>query len=106
MVDILEGMVVDVVDGEMLELVVDRVVANNAGLYGSHEFVRVTDTGHASREDSLDEEAAARMALDYQDRRVRCYVEDRDDQGRIIGEIEVLSQGPQKDAYGISDEGE
>jgi hypothetical protein len=106
MSDILEGVVVDVVDGEMLEIDVDRVEAQDAGLYGSHVFVRVTETDHASREDSLDEEAAARMALDYQDRRVRCYVEDRDDQGRIIGEVEVLSQGPQRDTYGISDEGE
>src|SRR4051812_4430640 len=106
MVDIVEGVVVDVVDGEMLEVVVDHVEARDAGRYGSHEFVRVTETDHASREDALDEEAAARMALDYQDRRVRCYVEERDDQGRLIGEVEVLSQGPQRDTYGISDEGE
>ena len=106
MSDILEGVVVDIVDGEMLELEVDHVEASEGGVYGAHEFVRVTESAHASRADALDEEAAARMTLDYQDRRVRCYIENRDDQGRLIGEVEVLSQGPQGDGFGMSDEGE
>src|SRR4051812_21075962 len=91
MPDILEGVVMDVVDGEMIELEVDHVDARNASQYGAREYIRVTDGSVASREDALDEEAAARMALDYQDRRVRCYVEERDDQGRIIGELEILT---------------
>jgi hypothetical protein len=106
MVDILEGVVLDVVDGEMLELEVDRVEAENAGRYGARELVRVTDVANHSREDSLDEEAAARMVMDYENRRVRCYVLERDDQGRIIGEVEVLSEGDLSEPYGLNDEGE
>jgi hypothetical protein len=106
MTDILEGVVMDVVDGEMLELEVDRVDAEDVSEYGAREFVRVTETGRATREDALDEEAAALMALNYQNRRVRCYVEQRDDQGRIIGEIEVLSEGRPSEPYGLDEDGE
>ena len=106
MADILEGVVMDVVDGEMLELEVDHVEARNIGSYGAREFVRVTESGMASREDALDEESAARMALNYQNRRVRCYVEERDDQGRIIGEVEVLGEAEPSEPYGIDEDGE
>jgi hypothetical protein len=106
MADILEGVVMDIVDGEMLELEVDHVEARNAGEYGAREYVRVTEGGMASRQDALDEESAARMAMNYQNRRVRCFVEDRDDQGRIIGEVEVLSEGHPSEPYGIDEDGE
>jgi hypothetical protein len=106
MADILEGVVLDVVDGEMIELEVDHVEARNASEYGAREFIRVTEGDRASREDALDEEAAARMALDYQDRRVRCYVEQRDDAGRIIGELEILSEGKESEPYGLDHDGE
>ena len=91
MADILEGIVIDVVDGEMIELEVEHVIADDPGRYGAREFVRVTEGGLASRRDAEDSEAAALM--DQENRRVRCYVEERDAQGRIIGEIEVLSAG-------------
>lgn len=106
MVDILEGVVMDVVDGEMLELEIDHIEARNVGAYGAREFVRVTEVGQASRMDALDEESAARMTLNYQNRRVRCYVEERDGQGRIIGEVEVLSEGRPSEPYGIDEDGE
>ncbi|MBA3709548.1 MAG: hypothetical protein H0W83_12100 [Planctomycetes bacterium] len=44
----------------------------NASQYGAREYIRV---------------------LDYQDRRVRCHVEQRDNQGRIIGELEIHTEG-------------
>ncbi|MBA2480715.1 MAG: hypothetical protein H0V44_08635 [Planctomycetes bacterium] len=106
MADILEGVVMDVVDGEMIELEVDRIDAPNASLYGAREFIRVSDSDHASRLDADEEESAARMALDYQDRRVRCYVEERDAAGRIIGELEILSDARRREPYGLDQDGE
>ncbi|MBA3709021.1 MAG: hypothetical protein H0W83_09410 [Planctomycetes bacterium] len=106
MPDILEGVVKDVVDGEMIELEIDHVDARNASQYGAREYIRVTDGSLASHDDALDEEAAARMALDYQDRRVRCYVEQRDQQGRIIGELEFITGGIPAEPYGLDQDGE
>ena len=99
--DVLEGLVLDVVDGEMLEVEVAHVDADLPGLYGAREYVRVTEGGRSSRGDADQEESAALMALTYQNRRVRVLVEERDDQGRIIGEVEVLSAGQPDALYGV-----
>lgn len=106
MVDILEGTVLEVVDGEVLEVEVERVQARDAGHYGAREWIRVGDVGEVSHAQALDEEAAARMVMDYENRRVRLYVQDRDDQGRLIGDVEVLSEGQIDEPYGLNDEGE
>src|SRR5689334_19541970 len=92
MADILEGVVVDVVDGEMIELEVEHVIADEPGRYGARELVRITEAGRASRADAEDSESAALMDLTYENRRVRCYVEARDDDGHLIGEVEVLGE--------------
>ena len=104
MADILEGVVLDVVDGEMLELEVDHVQGADLGPYGGHELVRVTEGRLADRDDADEEESAALMALTYQNRRVRCYVEERDQLGRIIGEIEVLGPGEPDPLFGGDDD--
>jgi hypothetical protein len=102
--DILEGLVMDVVDGEMLELEVEHVHAPSAHQYGAREYIRVTEEGTASRESASDEESAALMGLTYQNRRVRCYVEGRDSLGRIIAEVEVLSADEPEALYGHLDD--
>ncbi len=94
MADILEGLVLDVVDGEVLELEIERVEAEDPGRYGARELIRLVDSRFASEhEDDHEEtaETAAMMELTYQNRRIRCFVEQRDQDGRIIGEVEVLS---------------
>jgi hypothetical protein len=106
MSDILEGRVTDVVDGEMLELAVDHVRARDPSQYGAQELVRVTGANEASRANAAEDEAAALMALTYQNRRVRCYVEERDSAGRIIGEIEVLSADEPEAIFGTTDDAE
>ncbi len=88
MADMLEGLVLDVVDGEVLELEVERVEADEPGRYGAREYIRLR---FASEHDDDNEESAAVMELTYQNRRVRCFVEQRDADGRILGEVEVLS---------------
>jgi hypothetical protein len=104
MADVLEGTVLDVVDGEMLELEVERVDGGEAGPYGARELVRVTEGRLADRDDADEDESAALMALTYQNRRVRCYVEERDQLGRIIGEVEVLETGEPDPLFGVSDD--
>ena len=104
MADVLEGLVLDVVDGEVLELEVERVAADEPGRYGAREFVRLTDGRFADQRAGDDDEAAALMALTYQNRRVRCYVEQRDDEGRIIGELEVLGPATPDPTYLTSDD--
>ena len=104
MADILEGVVLDVVDGEMLELEVERVRASGGDRYGAREFVRVTEGRLADRDDADEEESAALMALTYQNRRVRCYVEERDQLGRIIGEVEVLDASQPDGLFGGSED--
>ncbi|HYE04636.1 MAG TPA: hypothetical protein VEL07_03865 [Planctomycetota bacterium] len=104
MPDILEGTVLDVVDGEMLELEVERVQSEDRRQYGARELVRVTEADLATRTDADDDEAAALMALTYQNRRVRCYVEERDRLGRIIGEVEVLQQAEPGDEFGFPED--
>lgn len=104
--DILEGLVLDVVDGEMLELEVEHVRAPSAHQYGAREYIRVTEGDGASREAASDEESAALMGLTYQNRRVRCYVEGRDSLGRVIAEVEVLTADQPEALYGGLDESE
>lgn len=108
MTDVIEGLVLDVIDGEMLELEVEQVIESELDTYGARETVRVTDAGRANREDAANEEAAALMALTYQNRRVRCYVEERDDAGRLIADVEVLSAAEPDTLYGahVDDAGE
>lgn len=102
MVDILEGLVLDVVDGEILEVEVERVIADDPGAYGAREFVRVTEGGRSSRADAGDDEAAALMGLTYQNRRVRVIVEERDSDGRLLGDVEVGSTAGEPDPiFGI-----
>lgn len=104
MADILEGVVTEVVDGDTLELEVERVVeAQDAGRYGAIEMVRFAGDGTSE----MDEEAAAAAELGYENRRVRCYVLDRDEEGRIIGEIEVLGDAKGLEPrYGVDADGE
>ena len=90
MSDILEGVVIDVVDGEMIELEVERVRGHELGSYGAHVLVRVTEGGHGFHHEALNDEEAARMLLDFENRRVRCVVLAKDDEGHLIGDIEVL----------------
>ncbi len=104
MADVLEGVVLDVVDGEMLELEVDHVQSLDHHQYGAHELVRVTESHLAVRSDADDDESAALLALTYQNRRVRCYVEERDQLGRIIGVVEVLGLGEPDPLFGYSDD--
>jgi len=99
-VDVLEGLVLDIIDGEMLELEVEHVEVSHGHSYGAREYVRVTDAGESSRGDANLEESAALMALTYQNRHVRVLVEERDDQGRLIGEVEVLSEAQPDAIYG------
>lgn len=100
--DVLEGLVLDIVDGEMLELEVEHVDADLPGRYGAREYIRVTEGGRSSRGEADQEESAALMGLTYQNRRVRVLVEERDDQGRIIGEVEVLTSGQPDPIFGLS----
>jgi hypothetical protein len=99
--DVLEGLVLDVVDGEMLEVEVEHVLAPDPGRYGAREYVRVTEGGRSTRGEADQEESAAYMGLTYQNRRVRVLVEERDDQGRLIGEVEVLGSGTPDPIFGI-----
>ncbi len=104
MPDILEGTIRDVVEGEMLELEVDHVQSADRNQYGARELLRVTEIEQADRTDADDDEAAALMTLTYQNRRVRCYVEERDRFGRIIGEVEVLQPAEPDPQFGFSDD--
>lgn len=104
MADVLEGVVLDVVDGEMLELEVDTVSSQDHHQYGAHELVRVTESHLADWADADDAETAALLTLTYQNRRVRCYVEERDQLGRILGVVEVLGWGEPDPQYGYSDD--
>ncbi len=108
MPDIIEGLVLEVIDGEMLELEVEEVVESELYTYGARETIRVTDGNRADREDASNEETAALMALTYENRRVRCYIEERDNQGRLIADVEVLSAGEPSTLYGahVDDTGE
>ncbi len=98
MADTLDGLVLDVVDGEVLELEVEHIDADLPGRYGAREYVRLSDSRfagehEADNEEADNEEAAALMTMTYLNRRVRCFVEQRDQDGRIIAEVEVLSSG-------------
>ncbi len=96
--DILEGLVLEVVDGEVLQLEVEHVQAQDAGAYHAREWVRVSSRGRLLRSPLLDDDATAHVHLSYEHRRVRCFVSSRDAQGRLVGEIEVLSRPPLDEA--------
>jgi hypothetical protein len=104
MADTLEGLVLDVVDGEVLELEVEHVHADEPGRYGAREFIRLSEGRFADEHAAEDDEAAALMALTYQNRRVRCFVEQRDEEGRIIGEVEVLGPATPDPTYLVTDD--
>lgn len=92
MADILEGLVIDIIDGEMLELDVEYAEAGIPGHYGAHEYVRVCERDRSGRHDADADECAALMAVTYQNRRVRVLVQGRDDQGSLIGVVDVLTE--------------
>ena len=92
MADILIGLVLDIIDGEMLELDVEYAEDGILGHYGAHEYVRVCEGDRSSRHDADADECAALMAVTYQNRRVRVLVQGRDDQGSLIGVVDVLTE--------------
>lgn len=97
--DILEGRILDVVDGETLELDVETVEGDQPGVYGARELVRVAEGIDANRAAAADDESAALMVMTYVGRRVRCFVEERDQVGRIIGTCEVLEDAQPDEPY-------
>ncbi len=104
MADILEGTVLDVLDGEMLELEVDHVQSADRHQYGAHELVRVAAGWLADGAETDDDEATALMTLLYHHRRVRCYVEERDQFGRIVGDVEVVPPPEPDERFGFADD--
>jgi hypothetical protein len=106
MSDIIEGVVVDVVDGEMIELEVEHVHGHSLGSYGARVLVRVTEGGHGFHSEALNDEEAAHMMMDFANRRVRCSVIAKDDEGRLIGDLEVLGFAKHDDTDSPDDSGE
>ncbi len=99
MADILEGIVLDIVDGEVFELEVTRVEQGDTSQYGAREYIRAMDPDRPGSVAS-DHESAALMALTYQNRHVRCYVLERDGLGRLSAEVEVQSAAEPDALYG------
>ncbi len=106
MVDILEGRVLDVVEGDVIELAVEHVAAGDGGRYRSREWILLGKPVAAHEPSEIDDEMAGSAAADYDQRRVRCYVRSRDGQGRIIGDIEILDAPHPDEPYGIDGDGE
>ncbi len=104
MVDILEGRVLDVVEGDVIELAVERVAAGDRGSYRAREWILLGQSEGGPCE--IDDEIAGSVAADYDQRRVRCYVRARDGRGRIIGDIEILDAPHPDEPYGMDGDGE
>jgi hypothetical protein len=105
MSDILEGVVMDVAQDGMLELAVEHVEAADAGRYHQHEWVRLPVGGSRSV-DGPQAVMSAVPGTGLEHRRVRCYIQCRDDQGRLVGEVEVLANAPLVEPYGLDEHGE
>jgi hypothetical protein len=103
MADILEGRVLDVIEGDVIELAVERVARGDLSRYRAREWVLLRAAGEPCE---IDDELAASSTSPYHQRRVRLYVRSRDDQGRILGEIEVLDAPHPDEPYGMDDDGE
>jgi hypothetical protein len=106
MMDILEGRVLDVVGGAMIELAVDRVAAGDGGRYRSREWILLGQAVGAHEPSVIDDKMADSAPAAYDQRRVRCHVRSRDGQGRIVGDGEILDVPHPDEPYGIDGDGE
>ena len=90
MPDIIQGPVINIVDGDTFDMKVTHVGENNKYEYNYEERIRIADIdapelrapGGKRSKDLLERKLKGKV--------VRCYVQTRDSYGRIVAEVKVL----------------
>ena len=90
MPDVIQGPVINIVDGDTFDMKVTHVGENNKYEYNYKERIRIADIdapelrapGGKRSKDLLERKLKGKV--------VRCYVQTRDSYGRIVAEVKVL----------------
>lgn len=90
MVDIIHGLVMNVIDGDTFVMHVKRIGTNNKESYGEIERIRIAGIDTPELGSSAGQAAKSALERKLNGKEVKCYIQARDKYGRIVAEIEVL----------------
>jgi len=85
--DTIRGRVFSIIDGDTFDMRVTHVGKQNLYKYDDIERVRIAEID----EPELNTPAGPRSKQKLQGKEVRCYVQARDEYGRIVAKVQVLT---------------
>lgn len=89
--DTIRGPVDNVIDGDTIEIRVTHVGKQNCYRYNNIERVRIAEIDMPELNTPQGRRAKYLLQQKLQSKEVRCYVQGRDDYGRIVAKVQVLS---------------
>jgi len=90
MADTIRGQVTEVLDGDTFDMEVTHVGRDNEVHYHSEERIRIADTDAPALGAAAGRVAKRRLEERLRGQEVRCYVQARDNYGRVVADVEVL----------------
>lgn len=84
MEDIIQGSVINVVDGDTFDMAVEKVGTNNTYTYNDQETIRIAGIDEPELNTTSGQRSKKALESELLHKRVRCYVQTRDKYGRLV----------------------
>jgi len=91
MVDVIRGIVVNIVDGDTFDMKVTHIGNNNNEEYNNEERVRIVDIDKPELRTPAGQRSKDLLERKLKGREIRCYIQARDTYGRIIAKVRVVN---------------
>ena len=90
MTDVIQGPVIDVIDGDTFEIEVAKVGKDNEYEYNEVERIRIADIDAPELNTGAGKRSKAALQRKLKGKEVRCDVQARDKYGRIIAKVKPV----------------
>ena len=90
MTDTIKGPVIKVIDGDTFEMKVTHTGKNNEDEYNDIERVRIAGINAPELGTPTGKKAKDDLERKLNGKEVRCYIETRDNYGRLVAKVEII----------------
>lgn len=90
MTDTIRGPVIKIIDGDTFDMKVTHTGKDNKNKYNDEERIRIEGIDAPELGTPAGQKAKDDLERKYAGKEVRCYIQTRDDYGRLIAEVKVI----------------